>query len=612
MTLRRIGKVICIRRLVRAIQLVAGFIDLDPLKWCKLSLVIGVLIMIAQPLSIRPTITASENTLLLVKLLLPILYCMTAARVYVHSFPKRYSQDYSHQQKKTTQEHQKYLQDQFARKPGSMIKISGWSFSLLVICTGKNYFHGDISSNHRLSWPLTLLIEDFVEVLGAEGTGQTIDRPTDVNESLRIKSTLITLTHWQLYQQLAMAYCYFNSESSSSETTSDIDAEQYYLPDLEGVRPDSFTINGIQPHGAATTEGADDEVESQSFSYWHDDDDVDDDQQHIDGINEMLSDGDNELENSHVDEAEIELFSMQQSQPNKISAQPRLRETPSSESPEETEPSQESQFDTQRSLLDAQQLSKAHSLSLPQRETETHEGTESSTERNFDTQQPTGLKLPARPQPHLADSPCHESLDETEGTPETQFDTQRPLLHVRQMLEAQPSPLAHCESNDETESPMEPQFNTQQPLPLKLPTIPQPIVNEMESPSELQFDTQRSHFLQSSSTLPQRNRFEEIESSMETQFDTQRSRSRLGSREELQDAQRDVPLKNGGGVERKRKPRFGAYFLDQLEESDEEHSQGESPTADVNVSGIKHGASLKISSKFGAYFLDQLERRTND
>ena len=518
----------------------------------------------------------------------------------------------------------RFLQDQFARKPGSMIKISGWSFSSLVICTGKNYVHGDISSNHSLSWPLTLLIEDFVEVLGAEGTGQTIDRPTDVNESLRIKSTLITLTHWQLYQQLAMAYCYFNSESYSSVTTAEIDPEQYYLPDLEGARPTSFTTNGIQPHGAAIPEGADDQVELQSFSYWQDDDDVDDDQQHIDGINEMLSDGDIELENSHVEEAEIELFSTQQSQPNKISARPHMREPPRSESPEDTEPPQDTQFDTQRSLLDVQKLSKTHSSLLPERETESHEGTESSTELNFDTQQPTRLKLPARPQPHLADTHCNESLDETEGTLETQFDTQRPLLHVQQLFGAQLSPLAHCESNDEAESPMEPQFNTQQQLPLKLPTIP--VVHEMESPSELQFDTQRSQFPQSSSMLPQRKRFEEVESSMETQFDTQRS----GSREELQDTQRDTPIKSGGGVkrkskpsfgayfldqleqsdeaksgggvERKGKPRFGAYFLDQLEQSDEERSQGESRTAD--------GASLKIPPTFWAFFLDQLERRT--
>ena len=67
--------------------------------------------------------------------------------------------------------------------------------------------------------------------------------------------------------------------------------------------------------------------------------------------------------------------------------------------------------------------------------------------------------------------------------------------------------------------------------------------------------------------------------------------------EALQDKQRNVQIKNGGEVERKRKYSFVSYFLDQLEQSDEEYSRPESPTANVNVSG----------TKFCKFFLDQLE-----
>lgn len=135
---------------------------------------------------------------------------------------------------------QNYLKAQMARKPGSIVRISGWSFSTVDVCLGKRYFQcQEQNPHHQLSWPLALLIEDSVELIGAEGTGQTVDRPRDVNESLRILSVLITFSHWDLYLRLAMSYSFFRNELLIP-----VQHNNYFLPDRRGhfSAPDVLSI----------------------------------------------------------------------------------------------------------------------------------------------------------------------------------------------------------------------------------------------------------------------------------------------------------------------------------------------------------------------------------
>jgi|NOAtaT_6_FD_contig_111_157379_length_3735_multi_3_in_0_out_0_2 hypothetical protein len=135
---------------------------------------------------------------------------------------------------------QKHLQSQMARKSGSIVRISGWSFSTVDVCLGKRYLPcNEQNPHHQLSWPLALLIEDSVELIGAEGTGQTVDRPRDVNESLRILSVLSTFSHWDLYLRLAMSYSYFQNKLLLP-----VNHNNYFLPDRRGhlTAPDVLSI----------------------------------------------------------------------------------------------------------------------------------------------------------------------------------------------------------------------------------------------------------------------------------------------------------------------------------------------------------------------------------
>lgn len=378
----------------------------------------------------------------------------------------------------TAQQLQNHLQAQMARKPGSIVRISGWSFSTVVVCTGKKYFqfqkHNPLT-HHQLSWPLALLIEDSVELIGAEGSGQTVDRPRDVNESLRIQSALSICSHWDLYQRLAMAYSYFNNKSSrSTKINNKKDNDAYFLPDLRGFQPASDVLSII------------DFITTVDELY------RDDDQNQIAGINEMLSDDSNDQEFMYQGEGgklkrKIEVIT-QKSQPSEAADQAQVntmnphrklcapRKMTLKRYSDGVGNNRQMTSGSAKQTVDMRPSSQLHYQSEPSYDREYH------LEPQFDTQ-PENLKKSSIGESNKVTQYSKEKSEKTGLYQEPEFDTQLPQLHVKlsdrkkndnrtesetskPVLKAQLSPeaQAHHNASNETELPLGPQLDTQIPL----------------------------------------------------------------------------------------------------------------------------------------------------